>query len=323
MYLKTYKKRRRCALDTLIDINSYPVQKTLKILLQDKTTKKNIIWATDAYSDHGTGYSDKNHISMMALCGLDSINLQSRTEKALEEQQKRTRKKAEVFTPVWICNQMNNYADEQWFGRTGVFNTENDDHTWTVNKEKITFPEKKDWKKYVDSRRLEITCGEAPYLVSRYDATTGELILPPLRRIGMMDRKLRVVNENTLNNDEWLKWALRAFQSCYGYEYQGDNLLIARINLIMTFADYFRERMELDPDEKQLKQFANVIAWNIWQMDGLKDTVPLGKPHEEYHQMSIFEMLEEPEQGTVALPCKIKNWRSNEAVIYKDLKKGM
>ena len=55
----------------------------------------------------------------------------------------------------------------------------------------------------------------------------------------------------------------------------------------------------------------------------MKDTVPLGKPHEEYHQMSIFEMLEEPEQGTVALPCKIKNWRSNEAVIYKDLKKGM
>ena len=170
---------------------------------------------------------------------------------------------------------------------------------------------------------MEITCGEAPYLVSRYDATTGELILPPLRRIGMLDRKLRVVNENAQNNDEWLRWTLRAFQSCYGYEYQGDNLLIARINLIMTFGDYFRERLELDPDEKQLKQFANVITWNIWQMDGLKDTVPLGKPHEEYHQMSIFDMFEEQEQGDVALPCKIKNWRSNEAVTYKELKKGM
>ena len=306
----------------LIDFEAYPIRVTLPILLQDKTTKKNIIWATDAYCEKGAGFQDKDHIDMMAVKGFSSVDLRSRTEQALEEQQERTRKKAEVFTPVWLCNKMNNYADEQWFSQKDIFNFENEaEHTWTVNEDKIPFDEKRTWKSYVDSRRLEITCGEAPYLVSRYDATTGELILPPLRRIGMLDRKLRVVNENVQNNDEWLRWTLRAFQSCYGYEYQGDNLLIARINLIMTFEDYFRERMELDPDEKQLKQFANVIAWNIWQMDGLKDTVPLGKPHEEYHQMSIFDMLEEPEQGDVALPCKIKNWRSNETVTYKDLKK--
>lgn len=308
----------------LIDFEAYPVRITLPILLQDKTTKKNIIWATDVYSEKGIGFQDTDHIDRMAIRGIDSINLQSRTEKAMEEQQKRTRKKAEVFTPVWLCNKMNNYVDEQWFGQKNIFNFENEtEHTWTENKDKIPFDEKRTWKSYVDSRRLEITCGEAPYLVSRYDATTGELILPPLRRIGMLDRKLRAVNENAQCNDEWIRWTLRAFQSCYGYEYQGDNLLIARINLIMTFADYFRERMELDPDEKMLKQFANIIAWNLWQMDGLKDTIPLGKPHEEYHQMSIFDMFEEPEQEDIALLCKIKNWRSNETVTYKDLKKGM
>lgn len=282
----------------LIDFESYPVRTTLRILMQDKTTKKNIIWATDVYAENGFGFQDKDHIDLMAIRGLDSIDLRSRTEKAVEEQQERTRKKAEVFTPVWLCNKMNNYADEQWFGQKNIFNFENEEeHTWEVNENKIPFDEKRTWKAYVDSRRLEITCGEAPYLVSRYDATTGELILPPIRRIGMLDRKLRIVNENAQNNHEWLQWALRAFQSCYGYEYQGDNLLIARINLVMTFADYFRERMGLDPDENLLKQFANVIAWNIWQMDGLKDTVPLGKHHEEYHQMSIFDMLEEPEHG--------------------------
>ena len=308
----------------LIDIKTYPLRDVLTILLRDKTTKQNIIWATDAYESYGPEFTDRSHISKSAITGPFSIVLQPRISKTLEEQQERTRKKAEVMTPVWLCNKMNNYADEQWFGKKDIFNFENEaEHTWTVNENRVPFDEKRTWKAYVDSRRLEITCGEAPYLVSRYDATTGELILPPLRRIGMLDRKLRVVDENAQNNDEWLKWALRAFQSCYGYEYQGDNLLIARINLIMTFEDYFRERMELDPDEKQLKQFANVIACNIWQMDGLKDTVPLGKPHEEYHQMSIFDMFEEPEQGYVALPCKIKNWRSNEAVIYKDLKKGM
>ena len=68
----------------------------------------------------------------------------------------------------------------------------------------------------MDSRRLEITCGEAPYLVSRYDVSTGERIVPPIRRIGMLDRKLRVVNENTEGYEDWLKWVIRAFEACYG-----------------------------------------------------------------------------------------------------------
>ena len=71
------------------------------------------------------------------------------------------------------------------------------DSTWTVSEGKIELPKNKKWQHYVDSRRLEITCGEAPYLVSRYDVSTGELIVPPIRRIGILDRKLRIVGENT------------------------------------------------------------------------------------------------------------------------------
>ena len=109
-------------MDNLIDINAYPVKTTLEILLQDKTTKKNIIWATDAYSERGDGFQDKDHIDIMAVKGLYSIDLQSRTEKNIDEQQARTRKKAEVFTPVWLCNKMNNYVEEQWFGKKDIFN---------------------------------------------------------------------------------------------------------------------------------------------------------------------------------------------------------
>lgn len=108
--------------------------------------------------------------------------------------------------------------------------------------EPIAFPKEKSWKRYIDSRRLEITCGEAPYLVSRYDVSTGDFIVPTKRRIGQLDRKLRVVNENTAAYDDWLKWTIRAFESYYGYEYQGNNLLIARINLLLTFTDYYKER---------------------------------------------------------------------------------
>ena len=176
----------------------------------------------------------------------------------------------------------------------------------------------------MDSRRLEITCGEAPYLVSRYDVSTGELILPPKRRIGQLDRKLRIVNENVDGYEEWVEWTIRAFEASYGYEYQGDNLLIARINLLMTFFDYYRERWEKEPDEKLVTKLVNKVVWNIWQMDGLKDTVPLGKPYEEFHQMTLFDLFsdtnKQDEPEAEAIPCNIYNWRSNNSVTFKKLK---
>ena len=307
-------------MEKLIDIGSYPVANVLDLLLQDKSTKKNIIWATDTYEELGEGFTDKVQMRADALLQRPDL-IRPRIQKSQEAQAQRTRKKAEVFTPAWLCNQMNNYCDADWFGRTGVFNTENAEHMWTVSEGKIEFPDGKCWQHYVDSRRLEITCGEAPYLVSRYDVSTGELIVPPIRRIGILDRKLRVVGENTDTYEEWLKWAIRAFEASYGYEYQGDNVLIARINLLLTFTDYYEERWDKQPDGKLLRQMANKIAWNIWQMDGLKDTVPLGKPYEEFKQMTLFNMLGMEETAEAeAVPCRISDWRSKTSLKFMDLK---
>lgn len=310
-------------MEKLIDISSYPVVNVLDLLLQDKSTKKNIIWATDTYEEYGEGFTDKEQMNMSTLLRRTDI-IRPRIQKSQEAQAERTRKKAEVFTPAWLCNQMNNYCDEDWFGRSGIFNTENADHTWKVSESKIEFPQKMKWQHYVDSRRLEITCGEAPYLVSRYDVSTGELIVPPIRRIGMLDRKLRVVNENTEDYEEWLKWVIRAFEACYGYEYQGDNVLIARINLLLTFTDYYEERWERQPDDKLLQLMANKLAWNIWQMDGLKDTVPLGKPYEEFRQMTLFDMFgdmdDEKDVAPEAVPCRVFDWRNKNSMLFKKLK---
>lgn len=307
-------------MEKLIDISSYPVVNVLNLLLQDKSTKKNIIWATDTYEELGEGFTDKVQINADALLQRPDL-IRPRIQKSQEAQAQRTRKKAEVFTPAWLCNRMNNYCDDDWFGRSDVFNTENDDHTWTVSKGKIELPKNKKWQHYVDSRRLEITCGEAPYLVSRYDVSTGELIVPPIRRIGILDRKLRIVGENTDTYEEWLKWTIRAFEASYGYEYQGDNVLIARINLLLTFTDYYEERWEQKPDIKLLQQMANKIVWNIWQMDGLKGTVPLGKPYEEFKQMTLFETDSiTGEEETEAVPCRIPDWRSKTSLKFMDLK---
>lgn len=313
-------------MERLIDVASYPVLPVLDKLLQNKSTKKNIIWATDTYASFGNGFQDTDQIDRTLLLQHADV-IRPRIRKSMEDQAQRTRKKAEVFTPAWVCNEMNNVCDEDWFHRKNVFNTPQEDHSWVPTEGKIELPKRKRWQCYVDSRRLEITCGEAPYLCSRYDASTGERIEPLNRRIGIVDRKLRVVNENTQTREEWVKWAVRALDASYGYEYQGDNVLIARVNLYLTFIDYYKERWGEIPPGKLLRIIANRIAWNIWQMDGLKDIVPTGKPYEEFHQMTFGELFssdwEEAErkmEEAVAIPAVTYNWRSKLSVLFRKVK---
>ena len=308
-------------MEKLIDIDSYPVCTVLKSLLKDKTTGKNIISATNAYQDLDAGIGERSQITISILSHYGGEVVKPRVTKSIEQQSQRTKNKAEVFTPSWICNKMNNHCDTEWFGREGVFKTERE-QTWEPTETTIEFAKAKDWQKYVDSKRLEITCGEAPYIVSRYDAATGELI-PIRRRIGILDRKLRIVNENTDTEKDWLKWTCRAFQSVYGYEFQGDNLLIARINLLMTFEEYLEDRWDREATESELKKITNIIVWNLWQMDGITGTVPFGKPKEEYQQMTFFDYTSgindnEPEE----MDCRIYDWRADRSLTYRSIKEG-
>lgn len=307
-----------------IQIRAFPVKPVLSILLQDKTTQKNIIWATGSYAGLGPQFADDAQMTEIALTGMDAVMLQPRVLKALSEQQERTKAHAEVFTPSWICNQMNNHCDEEWFGRRDVFNVQHG-RTWTPQAAAIAFPEGRTWKRYVDSKRLEITCGEAPFIVSRYDAAVGEA-LPIPQRIGLLDRKLRVVNENAASEAEWMKWTVRAFQSVYGYEYQGDSLLIARVNLLMTFVEYLDARWGRAPSTAELKRIANIIAWNFWQMDGLKGTVPLGEPEEVARQVDLLDMAHANDGILDALPrddgtprCRIFDWRADRSVLFESV----
>lgn len=316
-------------MEKLIDITSSLITPFLDILLQDKTTKKNIIWATDSYQEFGEGFGDTDQIKKIRLLQQRSI-IKPRIQKSLEAQQSRTRKKAEVFTPAWLCNIMNNYCDEVWFGRKNVFNKENENHTWSVVEEPIEFPQQKHrkiplWQRYIDSRRLEITCGEAPYLVSRYDVSTGEVIYPLKRRIGLLDRKLRIVNENTNSHDyeTWIKWVLRAFRACYGYEYQGDNVLLARINLFLTFIEYYQEKWGHAPDKETLEAVINRIVWNIWQMDGLRNVVPQGKRCSEHESMDLFGNWKRfDEAAEKSISCRVYNWWQAHSVFFDALKRG-
>ena len=62
--------------------------------------------------------------------------------------------------------------------------------------------------------------------------------------------------------------------SIYGYEWQGDNLVLARESLLYTFIDYYKVKFGKKPQLKSLQYIASIISWNIWQMDGLKGVIP-------------------------------------------------
>lgn len=304
-------------MEKILDFRKYPLDMILDKLLIDKTTGKRIIWATDGYSDFGDKYCDRYEITPGALNGMNPVLIQPRAFKALETQQQRTKSKAEVFTPSWIVNKMVNHLDEEWFGRSGVFNIE-EGQSWQTQTEKIEFSGKK-WKDYVDRSVLEITCGEAPFIVSRYNASTGEII-PIEDRIGILDRKLRIVTENTDNEDDWIKWTKRAYESVYGYEFQGDNLLIGRANLLLTFIDYYQKVWNKEADKSLLTAITNIITWNFWQMDGLNGTVPLGAPQPMFEQMTLFDFEDKPEEK--APLCKVRKWRMKKTILYKEVEEG-
>ncbi|HRQ28847.1 MAG TPA: hypothetical protein PLU49_02155 [Saprospiraceae bacterium] len=83
----------------------------LNILLQDKTTGKNILWATDSYDSNGQLFAPTEHITTDLITGALVSLIQPRALKSKTEQLYRTRDKAEVFTPLSILKQMNEACD--------------------------------------------------------------------------------------------------------------------------------------------------------------------------------------------------------------------
>jgi hypothetical protein len=287
----------------------------LEILLADRATGGRIIWATDHYAQLGAEYAPDREITVESITGPNNRLIQPRVAKTTEQRWDRTKDKAEVFTPSWLCNDQNNRVDAAWFGRPGVFNTPQGT-SWIEQPGRIQFESRgsRTWKSYVDDRRLEVACGEAPYLVSRYDATTGDII-GLNRRVGLLDRKLRVVTENADDGHEWRNWARRAVESVYGYEYHGDSLLLARENILATYVDYSSGALGEEPSTTELKEIATVVTWNLWQMDALTGLPPFQAQVLDTDQLDIFGDLGAAEQQE----CVIRDWRAKRTHNYRGL----
>jgi hypothetical protein len=256
-------------------LRKYP--QILGVLLKDQTTGKNIFWATDNYEDFGKGYKYFSPIKIESITTKNNKIITPRILKNKNILNGRIKNMAEVFTPAWVCNSQINQIDEAWFQKKGLFNIEIPNVInglkWKTNNKKIVFPKNKSWVDYIKDKRIEIACGEAPYITSRYDTTTGNFI-PLNNRIGILDRKLRVINENAHNIKDWINAVNTAYQNTYAYEWQGDSLLLAREAMLYSFIENHIFKFKKHPTLKNIKNIAEIISWNVWQMDGLNFTVP-------------------------------------------------
>lgn len=267
--------------------------KLFKILLSDKTTNKNIIWATDNYTRYGIHFQENDEIKREYIDGWIETTVQNRVDKDNEIKILRTRKKAEVFTPSWIVKKQVEVAMENF--------------------------EKENIESFIKTKWLEITCGEAPYMANRYDMISGEYI-ELNNRSGFIDYKFRKIRE--LDKKTWLIYAIEIFKNSYGYEYQGDSLLIARKNLLLTFKDYYFEKFQEFPDSNIILKIADIISKNVIQMDGLSYEVPFSNLKDNLKQINIEEFLLEEQTIKKTLYAKIKNWDKNKFVEFRDISKG-
>lgn len=253
------------------------IPSVLEELLKDYTTEDNIMFATDNYADNGFDFYDK--ITPEVINRADNLII-PRVLKTKDVQKKRTKSKAEVFTPVWIIKKMNDTVDAEYNGY-GL-------------------------DEYLEVTWLEITCGEAPYMCTRYDTVSGEPI-PLSERVGFVDRKLRRLSEEVGDEVTWIQKARTAYRSSFGYEYQGDSLFLARENLIQTYIEYYIDRFDKNPSADDLKFIAKIIAQNVFQMDGLSYTLPYKKDVDEADELVM---------------AKLMDWDTEKMITFESIMKG-
>src|SRR5574344_1546110 len=225
-----------------------------EILLADRSTGRNIIWATDEYSPLGRGYGATDEMTLESA--LAAGVPKPRTGKGRDRQTARTRGFAEVYTPAWVCGMQADLLDRALFGAAG--------------------PEcAPDGDAYINAKILEAACGEVPYIAGMYDAATGEPVAVG-SRAGHLDRKLSAAKARAgADSAAFHALAEAAVRSVYGYEWQGDSLLMSRINVLLSYAEHCEAATGAPPDEDRLARIACIVSWNFWQMDGLKGVTPL------------------------------------------------
>lgn len=279
-----------------IDQTAQDTESLLKTLLKDKTTQRNIVWASLSYEGMGKAFCSNQPIRQNLLVGKHQSIIQPRVAKHARKQEQRTRSSGEVFTPPWLVDKQVSAVLEEW--------------------KDISL------KEWVALRWLELACGEAPYIVTRYDSVTGDSIPVP-KRVGYLDRKLQRISQEVTSEKEFIKLAKIAYESTYGYELQGDSLLLARENLLLSFCEHYEQKFGILPPIKTVKAIATIIVYNVFQMNGLTKRTPYSDRSVKEVQMNLFDT----ETDSTSAPqgdmlTVVKDWKHKELVTIESISKG-
>ncbi len=79
----------------------------------------------------------------------------------------------------------------------------------------------------------------------------------------LFDRKLRVVCQHTRNTRQWLRWAYEALSTIHAREQKGDNLLLARLHLLVCFIVYYHDKFDEYPKSNSMNKVATLIAEHL------------------------------------------------------------
>ena len=112
-------------------------------------------------------------------------------------------------------------------------------------------------------------------------------------------------------------------------------MLIARENLLYTMRDYYEDKFFKQLSIKTQEEFAEIISWNIWQMDGLKYVVPMSCHNIESivpGTLSLFGEIPERVKIQECEGCRSNNlikhngiyatimdWKNNKVVRFVDV----
>ncbi len=270
----------------------------LDTLLIDRTTStskrtKNIIWANENYIKYGRHYGVSHQIKPKLITGQMGHIIIPRALKSQYVQKERTKSKAEVFTPTWIVKKQNDVIDAGY--------------------------REDDLQTYINRKWLEITCGEAPYMATRYDMETGDIV-PLSERVGFVDRKLSRINAVVDEKYEWQQLVEKAYKASYGFEWNGDSLLLARENLLYTYYDYHVAKWQDKPTPEHFATIANIISYNLFQMDGLKYIIPLSdiRKRPVKSQLKLFDdnVSDDENLRKAGKRVRIMNWDKNKMELF-------
>lgn len=276
----------------------------LDILLRNRSGCKkqgnqHIIWANDNYvALDSEKYAPTAPILPELITGENGQVIMPRALKSTLLQKERTKSKAEVFTPLFIVKKQNDVLEANFC---------NDD-----------------LDTYIRRTWLEIACGEAPYIASRYDMETGEIVAVE-HRVGFLDRKLQRINQEARNRTHWKKLATLAYQASYGFEWNGDSLLLARENLLYTCRDYYVTKWQENIPYDFFKKIARIISYNLFQMDGIHRTLPLESTVATQEEQLNLPFERTPNKHLVkrispfSHRIKIMNWQTKKLEFFDEV----